>query len=153
MLPASGLACEAWIKRNQEGSPPKMAFALAFKQCHTVDSLFVFQVCGEKRMVFSNAMIRMEMGPGCIASWVRKTCKFSPGREKKVNGWTVVSRPDHMTGLLGEICSAERQTHSAQDLIGSKLVSWKCLETMVTSSFKMIYKVPFQERGLGAADL
>lgn len=48
-----------------------------------------------------------------------------------------------MTGLSGEICSEEQQIHTAQDLIGSKLVSWKRLGTLVTNSFKMIYKVRF----------
>lgn len=86
-------------------------------------------------------MARLETGAGRIASWVRKTCKFSPGWEKKVTVWSMVPRPGHMTGLWGEICSEEQQIHTAQDLIGSKLVSWKCLGTMVTSSFKMIYKV------------
>lgn len=80
---------------------------------------------------------------GCTASCVRKTCEFSPGWEKKVTAWAVVPRPGHMTGLSGEICSEEQQIHTAQDLIGSKLVSWKCLGTMVTNSFKMVYKIRF----------
>lgn len=62
---------------------------------------------------------------------------------KEGDAWTVVPRPGHMTGLSGEICSEEQQIHTAQDLIGSKLVSWKCLGTMVTYSFTMIYKVRF----------
>lgn len=72
-----------------------------------------------------------------------------------MNAWTLVPRPDHMTGLWGETHLEEQQTqiHAAQDLIGSKLVSWKGLGTTVTNSFKMIYKVRFQERALWAADL
>lgn len=56
-------------------------------------------------------------------------------------------------GLLGEIHLEGQQIRPAQDLIGSKMVSWKCLGTVVTNSFKMIYKVRFQERGLWAVGL
>lgn len=50
MPPASGLACDTYMKRSQEGSPSKTAFALAFKQCHklTVGSFFAPN-CVEKK--------------------------------------------------------------------------------------------------------
>lgn len=48
------------------------------------------------------------------------------------------------------IWKSGRYVCPAQDLIGFKMVSCKCLGTMVTNSFKMIYKVRFQEQGLWA---